>query len=217
MNELLGPILGLSFGITFSPEILIVGLWIASQKEMPLKKAWLFFFGGFVGVTALLFVGLLFSKAGTDGPSWMHFSVRALFGTLLLLTALHTVLKGHKLHQRVNSMFEKGVSPRVAGVLGLCSAVLNVKVISLATSAGHLLASSKASAEARLAGLAVFVIMSALPFLVAAAIASIKLGVITTIMAPCERLFAKYGRWIVVAICFVLGLELWRQALKVIP
>ena len=217
MSALLGSMLGLSFGITFSPEILIVGLWLATQREEPVKKAWMFFAGGFTGIFILLFLGLMFSKSGTAEPSWTHFSFRAVFGTLLILMALHSIFKGRHLHRKVTKIFEKGVCARTAFFLGLGSAIVNVKVISLATAAGHTLASSKVPDGERLAGLAVFIVMASIPFLVAAALASVKQGIVSAIMSPCERLFQRYGRWIVVVICAVLGIELWRQALIAMP
>ncbi len=217
MQEIFGPLLGLSFGITFSPEVLIVGLWIASQKEMPLKKAWLFFAGGAFAVIALLVAGLAFSEAGGAGPSWTRFAIRAVFGSLLLLTALHVVFKGRHLHKNIGAVFERPVTLRFAAILGLASAGLNVKVISLATSAGHLIGASKASIEGKMLAFAVFLFMSTLPFLLAALIASIRLDFVRAVMAPCERIFSRFGRWIVFLICLVLGVELWRQAIQIMP
>ncbi len=215
MGSLLTAIIPLGFGVFLSPEILMLGLWLGSCKEQALKKVWLFCATGFLGLAICVAIGFFLSQASAAGPSVVKFTIRTIFGVIFTLFGLHMLIKGHK--KIDHSRFSAGVRPIWAAGLGYASTGLNLKVISLATAAGHQVGLSTLGPVARAAGIAVFLSMGLVPLILPAALESMKRGLVHAIMDPCNRFFMRYGRWLAVIIFFVLAAMMLKGALAVKP
>lgn len=210
-------ILPLGLGVLLSPEILMLGLWLAGSKKEPLLKAWFFCIGGVVGLALLMTVGY-FLHIAFVGPSWTKFYIRAGLGTILFCTALHLFFKGEKDPKKIEqSRFAGNAGPMTAAGLGFLVTGLNLKVASFAVTAGHQVAMFSGPPVARAAGLALFFGLGFLPLVLPAALETMKPGIVNATLVPVNRLLEKYGRWIGIAICIFMGGLLWKHALAVLP
>ncbi len=215
MESLLAALIPLGLGVLLSPEILMLGLWLGSCQEQALKKAWLFCVAGLFGLAICVAIGFFLSQATSTGPSVVKFTIRAAFGAIFVLLGLHMLIKGHK---KIDpSRFSAGVRPIWSAGLGYASTGLNLKVISLATAAGHQVGISVLGPLDRAAGIAVFLGLGFIPLLLPAALESVKHGLVHTIMEPCNRFFMRYGRWLAVMIFFAMAAMMLKGAFEVKP
>lgn len=216
MNALIGKMVSLGLGIVISPEIIVIGLWVAGQKEEARKKAWLFCLGGVIGLLMSIVIGFISGSAATPGPSWTRFSLAAFVGTAMFILGLLAIFRKHKGLGR-NGIFTRGISRRLAFLLGLVISALNIKVVSLAMTAGHQVSLFNGPDDAKMLALAIFLAISLLPMSVPAILETAKPGFVSTIMVPCNRFLERYGHYVAVVICFIIGVLFWRQALSVMP
>lgn len=214
MGETIGVVFSLGLGVLLSPEIVMVGLWIGASKAQALKKSWLFFIGGIVGLFTGLAIGFFFIPSTSGGPSLVRCIIRAAFGTILILLGLKMLIKGRK--ERKTSRFITDVSLKWALVAGLLCTGLNLKALSFSLAAGHQLGEASFMAV-RVAGLAIFLVLSIIPLILPAALETVRAGFVLTIMEPCNRFLHNYGRWIGMAICFILGAKMLHGAWIMMP
>ncbi len=93
MNSHIAVLASLALAIFFSPETLVLGLVIASDKKTPRLAAFAFAIGGILGIAFATGIGLWIAVAsGTDGAphhhTWVGFIVRALIAGALLVIGL---------------------------------------------------------------------------------------------------------------------------------
>lgn len=93
MNSHVAALASLALAILFSPETLVLGLIIASDKVVPRLAAFAFAIGGILGITFATGVGLWIALAtGSDAPAhhhtWAGFIVRVLIAGALLVIGL---------------------------------------------------------------------------------------------------------------------------------
>jgi hypothetical protein len=215
MEKLFEVMVPLGMGVLFSPEIFLLGLFIASCREDARKKAWIFAAAATFGVLFFLLIGLLFEGTTPHGPSTARFLMRAVLGTAFFILGIHVLVK--KSGPISSERIAKGVSLKTAALLGLAVTGMNLKAISLSLEAGHEISSSSLPLSARAAGLGVYFGLCLIPIIVAAALETIKRGLVAGIMGPCLRLMHNYGRIVGAAIFFVIGAVMWKNAISVMP
>ncbi|MDO8528077.1 MAG: GAP family protein [Deltaproteobacteria bacterium] len=210
--------LPLGLGVFLSPEIWMPGLLLAASKEKAGWKAWFFCLGGAGGIGLLITIGFFLNATTPEGPSWTRFFIRAGLGTLLFFAGIHILFKGEKGPSKKNlSHLAEKAGLKTAVLLGFAVTGLNLKVASLTIAAGHQLSLFSNAMTPRLEGLLLFLGLSLLPVTLPAIVETVKPGLVRTLIEPCNRFMALYGRWIVIAICLVMGGTLWRHALAVLP
>lgn len=88
----------LALAILFSPETLVLGLVVSSDKQAPRLSAFAFALGGVLGIAFATGIGLWIAHAagtGDDGPShhgWPGFVVRVVIATALITIGLYRAL-----------------------------------------------------------------------------------------------------------------------------
>lgn len=218
MNGDLMATASMGVAVALSPEIFLLGMWLASLPERALRKAWLFWAGGTVGLLSLVILGFFISSAAPAGPSWLRFCVRAAFGLAMVACGCYAFFKERKEDATTGSArFANRMTSRVAFGLGFVITGVNIKVIAMATAAGGKIAESSGSGLAHAGEIAVFYAIGALPLIVPALIESVKRGLVAAIMAPCSRIFERYGKWIVAAIAFFIGIKFLIGAFRIMP
>ncbi|MCB0932852.1 MAG: GAP family protein [Mycobacterium sp.] len=94
MSSHFAVLVSLALAIFLSPENLVVGLIVASDKKVPKQAAFAYAAGAIVGIAFATSVGLLVTTlTGADGTpakhdTWAGFAVRALIATALLTVAV---------------------------------------------------------------------------------------------------------------------------------
>lgn len=93
MDTHLAAVATLALAMFFSPETLVLGLIIASDRRNPRLAAYAFAIGGVVGITFSTSIGLLIAHlSGDDGSarhsSWPGFLVRVVLAAVLLAIGL---------------------------------------------------------------------------------------------------------------------------------
>lgn len=217
MNSTFITVASMAVGVLLSPEIFIPGMWVASLKGNALQKAWLFFVGGVFGLAIPLLLGFFLSSVMPDGPSWTRFFIRAGSGFILISLGLYSLLKRRRDKKQSYERYADKVSPLVATGLGFFVTGLNLKIISLSVTAGHQVSISQGSLSMHIAELLTFFGISLLPLLLPAMLETMKRGVASVIMTPCNNFLEKYGRWVVSAILFVIGGVSLKGAFAILP
>lgn len=106
----------LALAILFSPETLVLGLVIASDKKVPRQAAFAFAIGGIVGITFATGIGVLVAHLSGAGnatahhPTWAGFIVRILIAAALLVIGVHRAI-GAIRHKPIADVSEPTYKP----------------------------------------------------------------------------------------------------------
>ncbi len=99
MSTHLAVLATLALAILFSPETLVLGLVIASDKKVPRQASFAFAFGAIAGIAFATGIGMLIAHlTGTGGgsephhTSWPAFLVRAVIAVALLVIGIHRAI-----------------------------------------------------------------------------------------------------------------------------
>jgi len=220
----------LGFGIFVSPEVLIVGLLLASDRSHPQANTLGYFLGSAVGIAMLLGVGyfLTHSTAPTH-PSGFAWWLRVILGGGLVLLGIHTLWKQlygkaqqpksrpkkAGLGTKLMKLLPVSEEPRPGGPLpslAICTGlsflltVVHVKTVGLATSAGHALhaAPNQAAFSAALAG---FLGLALFPTLFPLGLAIFHPETATKARQVSQAVAEKHGGWILAIILLLIGLD----------
>ena len=89
----------LALAILFSPETLVLGLVLSSDKKVPREAAYAFAIGAVLGITFATSIGLWIAHASgavsaphADHPSWPGFVVRIVIAGALLVIGLYRAM-----------------------------------------------------------------------------------------------------------------------------
>lgn len=217
MDEPLMTLIPLGVAIAVSPEILVIGLLIASHKERALRNAWAFCIAGVIGIMICVAIGFFIGTTTPLGPSWIRFFIRVMFASLLFLSGIYVLVKRRKNVLMKSMDGARKATTRMSAGLGFVVTGLNFKVISIATTAGHQIAQFSGNFVGRLDELCVFSGFSVLPLILPAIMETIRPGIVSTVMAPCSRFLDKYGRFVTAAICFFFGFVFLKRAIAIMP
>lgn len=228
----------LGFGIFLSPELLIIGLILASDRTHPRANTLGYFLGSALGIILLLLLGyfLTHQTAAPSHPTGTAWWLRVVFGSLLIGLGIRTGWKqlnqkpptqksGHKkeggLMARLMKLLPVSEAPRPGGPLpslGICTAlsflltVVHLKTIGLAMSAGHQLHATKDQAGI-VAGLGGFLALSLFPTLFPLGLAVFQPETAIRARQVTEAVAAKHGGWILALIFLLIGLDFLHGAL----
>ncbi|MFN8032836.1 MAG: GAP family protein [Mycobacterium sp.] len=98
MSAHLAVLATLALAILFSPETLVLGLVIASDKKVPRQASFAFALGGVLGITFATGIGMLVAHLSgaaavtAHHDSWAGFVVRLLIASALLVIGVHRAI-----------------------------------------------------------------------------------------------------------------------------
>ncbi len=116
MSAHLAVLATLALAILFSPETLVLGLVIASDKKVPRQAAFAFAVGAIVGITFATGIGVWMAHLAGAGSatahhnSWPGFIVRMLIAGALLVIGVHRAI-GAITHKPIDDVSEPGHKP----------------------------------------------------------------------------------------------------------
>lgn len=226
----------LGFGIFVSPEVLIIGLLLASDRSHPQANTLGYFFGAAAGITLLLGVGYFLTHSTTPThPSGFAWWLRVIFGGGLVALGAHTLWKQlyHKTPKKASRPKEAGLGAKLMKLLpvseeerpggplpslAICTGlsflltVVHVKTIGLATSAGHALhaAPNQTTLTAALAG---FLSLALFPTLFPLGLAIFHPETAAKARKVSQNVAEKHGGWILAIILILIGLDFLHGAL----
>jgi len=226
----------LGFGIFVSPEVLIIGLLLASDRSHPQANTFGYFLGSAVGIALLLCAGYFLTHAATPThPSGFARWLRVIFGGGLVLLGIHTLWKqrcGKKekskrdhqetgLGAKLMKLLPVSEEPRPGSPLpslAICTGlsflltVAHVKTVGLAISAGHALHAAPNQA-ALLTALAGFLGLALFPTLVPFGLAIFHPETAAKARQISQAVAEKHGGWILAIILLLIGLDFLHGAL----
>lgn len=220
----------LGFGIFISPEVLIIGLLLASDRSHPQANTLGYFLGSAAGIALLLGAGYFLTHSTTPThPSGFAWWLRVIFGSALVFLGLHTLWKQlyakeekpkpatpkAGLGAKLMKLLPVSEQPRPGGALpslAICTGlsflltVVHVKTVGLATSAGHALhaAPSPAVLYTALAG---FLILALFPTLFPLGLAVFHPETAVKARKVSQAVAEKHGGWILAIILLLIGLD----------
>lgn len=217
MSEKFYEMASLGLAVALSPELLLIGLWLASSRERGRQKAWSCYAGGVTGLLLVASIGFALGTEMPAGPSWPRFAARSLLSLIMLLIGLHVLIKKPGAHANKMRFDASRVGLPLAFFLGAMITSINIKATTLGIAAGKELHSFSDRISLLVLALAIFVAIGSLPMLIPAAIETMRAGISNAIMDPCYKFAEKYGKWIVAVICFLIGFQFLKHAIKVMP
>jgi len=224
----------LGFGIFLSPEIVVIGLILASDRSHPKANTLGYFLGSALGILLLLGLGyfLTHSTAPTH-PSGVSWWLRVIFGALLVGLGIHTGWKQMHPKPKTAPPKEKGLgaklmkllpvseAPRPGGplpslgtclVLSFLLTVVHMKTVGLAMAAGHQLHAAP-DPSALTAGAIGFLFLALFPTLFPLGLALFYPETAVKARQVSEAVAAKHGGWILALIFLLIGLDFLHGAL----
>ena len=224
----------LGFGIFLSPEIIVIGLILASDRSHPQANTLGYFLGSALGILLLLGLGyFLTHSTSPTHPSGFSWWLRLIFGALLVGLGIHTAWKQmhpkpkpahpkeHGLGARLMRLLPVSEAPRPGGplpslgtcfVLSFLLTVVHVKTVGLAMSAGHQLHAAP-NPSALTAGAAGFLSLALFPTLFPLGLALFYPETAVKARQVSEAVAAKHGGWILALIFLLIGLDFLHGAL----
>lgn len=225
----------LGIGILVSPEILVIGLLLASDRTHPRANTLGYFLGSAAGLALLLSFGYFLTHSSAPShPSGFAWWLRVIFGAALVGLGIHTLWR--QLHKKPhntqphhkNSLGSKlmkllpvSEDPRPGGPLpslAICTGlsflltVVHVKTVGLAMGAGHQLHAT--SDPAGLAGgLTAFSVPALLPTLIPLGLAIFYPGTAVKARDVSRAVAEKHGGWILAIILLLIGIDFLHGAL----
>ncbi|MFN8090530.1 MAG: GAP family protein [Mycobacterium sp.] len=115
MTSHLAVLASLALAIFFSPETLVLGLIIASDKKVPRLAAFAFAIGGILGIAFATGIGLWIavasgSEATVHHHTWVGFAVRAVIAAALLFIGLQRAVNALR-HKPIPDVSKKQHKP----------------------------------------------------------------------------------------------------------
>lgn len=225
----------LGIGIFLSPEILIIGLLLASDRSHPRANTLGYFLGSAAGILLLLGLGyFLTHSTGTSHSSGVGWWLRVIFGVLLVGLGIHTFWRQlHKKPQPAKTRHEGGLGSKLMKLLpvseddrpggplpslAICTGlsflltVVHLKTAGLAMGAGHQLHALPTPSELA-AGLAAFLVPALLPTLIPLGLAVFFPETAVQARKVSQAVAEKHGGWILAVIFLLIGLDFLHGAL----
>lgn len=226
----------LGFGIFVSPEVLIIGLLLASDRSHPRANTFGYFLGSAAGIALLLGAGyFLTHSTAPSHPSGVAWWLRVIFGSALVGLGIHTLwkqlyrkpeaphphAKGETLGAKLMKLLPVSEEPRPGGPLpslAICTGlsflltVVHVKTVGLATSAGHALHAAP-DQPALLAALTAFLTLALLPTLFPLGLAIFHPETAAKARQVSQAVAEKHGAWILALILILIGIDFLHGAL----
>jgi hypothetical protein len=198
VGELLSKALPLALGAAVSPTVLALGLLILSAPKRPVARGIAYTAGVLVVLGGLTVLGLLVMRHGTGLGTGRNPVTRAIDGTmgvLLLLLALHTVLKAVTVDRESPSGPAPAANPdRYTGLgpaflLGMAMMVANFSTILLYLPAMREVSAARVDTADKALVVAVVFLITSLP-------ATLPLALRLVAPGPSARWFAALHAWV---------------------
>ena len=226
----------LGFGIFVSPEVLIIGLLLASDRSHPRANTFGYFLGSAAGIALLLGAGYFLTHTTTPShPSGFAWWLRVIFGSALVGIGLQTLWKQlyrqsetpkpraqeRGLGAKLMKLLPVSEEPRPGGPLpslAVCTGlsflltVVHVKTVGLATSAGHALHGAP-DQTALSAALTAFLALALFPTLFPLGLAVFHPETAVKARQVSQAVAEKHGAWILALILILVGIDFLHGAL----
>lgn len=226
----------LGFGIFLSPEVLVIGLILASDRSHPRANTLGYLLGSAAGIALLLGLGyFLTHSSGPTHPTGAGWWLRVIFGIALVGLGIQTgwrqlnrktreAAASHgegKLMAKLMKLLPVSEAPRSGGpfpslltctALSFLLTVIHMKTAGLAMGAGHQLHAAPDPA-AFWGGLAGFLPLALFPTLLPLALAVFHPETAVRARQVSEAVAAKHGGWILALIFLLIGIDFLHGAL----
>jgi hypothetical protein len=215
MERLLTTVLPLALASAISPAALAVSLAMLGAKDYPRLKAFAYLVGGAVVALAVIVLGLLLAGSTRPWPdAVIHERIDAVLGCLLIaIGALALVIKSGNRPAGLGGLNSGSVLRQLAtcGGIGLLAMGLNVSSLVPFFAAVRDVGRAAVGFEVKGAALTVATALLLAPMILPLAMYLIAPKAAAGILRPISTAATKYGRFLVAAICLVVGaVFVWR-------
>jgi hypothetical protein len=209
MDQLFIKVLPLSLASAVSPASLAVSLVLLGGKIHPRMKAFAYLLGGALVALAVTVLGLLLASRAspTTGPH-AHAVIDAVLGSLLLALGVVALAIKPRKDGRSLSGLDSQSERRQLGTcafVGLLAMGLNVSSLVPFLAAVREVGRAVVSMEVKGVALGVAWMLLLLPMVLPLVIYLIAPNAAARILTPISIVATKYGRYLVAAICLILG------------
>jgi hypothetical protein len=209
MDQLFIKVLPLALASAVSPASLAVSLVILGGKSRPRTNAFAYLLGGAAVAFAITILGLLLaSGAKASGSPHAHAVIDAVLGSLLVALGIVALAirpsKDGTALSRLDSRSERRQLGACA-LMGLVAMGLNVSSLVPFLAAVREVGRAAVSVEVKGTALAVAWTLLLLPMILPLVIYLIAPQAAARILTPISIAATKYGRYLVAAICLILG------------
>jgi hypothetical protein len=209
MEQLFIKVLPLALASAVSPASLAVSLVILGGKNQPRLKAFAYLLGGAVVAVAITILGLVLADGATHvaGPH-AHSIIDAVLGSLLLVLGIVALaIKPGKNGKALSGVDSQSETRQLAtcGLMGLLAMGLNVSSLVPFLAAVRDVGKAVVSFEVKGVALGVCWTLLLLPMILPLVIYLVAPKAAARILTPISIVATKYGRYLVAAICLILG------------
>jgi hypothetical protein len=209
MDQLFIKVLPLALASAVSPASLAVSLVILGGKSHPRTKALAYLLGGAAVAAALTAVGLLLAHTDSTAENkHSHAVTDATLGAVLVILGVAALVmkagKDGSLLDRLDSQPERR-QIATCGLMGLLAMGLNVSSQVPFLAAAREVGRADVSVEVKAAALGVAWLLLLLPMFLPLVMYLIAPQAAARIMTPISVAATKYGRYLVAAICLIIG------------
>jgi len=235
MSAHLTVLASLGVAILLSPEILVLGLVMACDRQTPRLSAFLYALGAAAGLALGLTIGCLVAPAShtpaaPSPPTWTEFAVRLAIAGLLVTVGVQRAInaaraapidgeaeaEGHGATSRLKAWIASRLPGHGAAELPAGRRAIRSLLLGFATMGVHPKCVSVAIAAGhqamqvpgdadRTLAFGVFAAIAMLPAVAPFAIELVRPGGSASMKESCERLMRRDGRWIVAVILLGAG------------
>ncbi|HEV2971380.1 MAG TPA: GAP family protein [Pirellulales bacterium] len=209
MDQLLFKVLPLALASAVSPASLAVSLVLLGGKIRPRMKAFAYLLGGALVALAFTLFGLLLASGPSPatGPH-AHAVIDAVLGSLLLaLSVVALAIKPSKDGRDLSGLDSQSERRQLGtcALMGLLAMGLNVSSLVPFLAAVREVGRAVVSMEVKGIALGVAWLLLLLPMILPLVIYLIAPKAAARILTPVSIAATKYGRYLVAAICLILG------------
>jgi len=209
VNQLFIKVLPLSLASAVSPATLAVSLVLLGAKSHPRLKAFAYLLGGAVVAGMLTVLGLLLAggESTSDVPH-SHAVIDIVLGAILaVLGIVALAVKPRKDGGALSRLDSKPPRRQIAacGMMGLLAMGLNVSSQVPFIAAVREVGRSAVSVSLKAVALGIACVLLLLPMILPLAMYLVASGAAARILTPVSAAATKYGRYVIAAICLIIG------------
>lgn len=226
-----------------SPELLVLGLFLAGDGRDPRLKTAAFSAGTVLGLFAAMAAGFFLAPLDlhhTPLPSWHGFFLRVALGLALIAVGISRIRQTRKVRPPATGQgSEEGEeipafllkllpigghaehmstlrAIGISGLVGILIGAISPKRLPICMAAGHLLTTFP-SLAGRITGAAAFMALALIPSLLPLALVLVRPQAAALARRAVERVAARYGFWLLAGLLILLGLHLLYASLALLP
>ncbi len=209
MDQLFLKVLPLALASAVSPGSLAIALVILGRPGHPRLSAFAYLLGATVVTIVFTILGLLLASGSVSaaGPH-THAQIDAVLGSLLLVLGVAALaMKPSKDHAAFSGLSAQSEPRQLAtfAFTGLLVMGLNVSSLVPFLAAVRTVGKAAVSDEVKILALSIAWLLLLLPMILPLVVYLVAPRAAAKILAPISAVATKYGRFLVAAICLILG------------